>query len=72
MTRAIYGSNAVENAGLNLSETTKICTQIFSGREVTAKDINPQSPEYIAQVKLLIKRGVENPEFKDVSPVRSS
>jgi Fic family protein len=70
MTRAIYGSNKIENAGLNLSETTKICTHIFAGQDVIAEDIIPQSPEYCAQVKLLLKRGVENPGLKDVVRAR--
>lgn len=49
MIHAIFGSNRIEGAGLNLDITINLCRQILRGEEV--KDIDERTPEY--QSKLM-------------------
>lgn len=63
---AIFGSNMQEKAGMGLDETIKLCRRTLAGEEIDPHDIGKRSPEYEAQLELLVKHGVENPEYKHV------
>jgi fido (protein-threonine AMPylation protein) len=66
MVHMIFGSNMQEKAGMGLEETIKLCRQIFEGKEIDAGNVDQRSPEYEAQLKLLVQHGVENPDLKHV------
>ena len=52
MILVIYGSNAIENAGLGLDETTKICEAIFRGEMI---DIEPRGRAYEEKTNAVIQ-----------------
>jgi Fic family protein len=46
MIEAVFGSNAIESAGLDERLTAKICRDIFRGIDVKAEDIDERDPDY--------------------------
>lgn len=60
MIDAIFGSNMIEDAGLDHEETKRLCMKIFDGEDVDPMTIEDRSPEYQASLEALRKeRGIE-------------
>ena len=51
----VYGSNKIENAGTNRRLTTKICTDVFRGRDVDANLPKEGNLEYMAYLLHLMR-----------------
>lgn len=60
MIRAIFGSNQIERAGLNLDITVQLCQKVLAGESV---DFSERDPSYHAQLLELYKK---QPGLKDM------
>lgn len=57
LTRMVYGSNMIEQAGGDSGITTKLCTAIFRGEHVP-EDIGERDADYITVEQSLIRRNL--------------
>jgi fido (protein-threonine AMPylation protein) len=62
MVNVIFGSNAIERAGLGLEETIRICEAIFRGEDVDANDVPDRCVTF--EVEKTIFTSSSNPQFR--------
>ncbi|EFY88225.1 hypothetical protein J3459_017930 [Metarhizium acridum] len=67
MIRAIFGSNQIERAGLNLDLTIELCRKVFAGAETHVGGMPAKVPKTIGDLKLNLHRGNLGEEVGEVS-----